>query len=114
MDKKKGNAMALLPLVVFMVLFLGVSIVMKDFYKMPVVVALIIASTVAILQNKKIPIDLKVERFCKGAGDSSIILMCLIFILAGAFAEVSKAMGAVDSTVNLGLAVFPPGFMVAG
>ena len=62
MDKKKGNAMALLPLVVFMVLFLGVSIVMKDFYKMPVVVALIIASTVAILQNKKIPIDLKVER----------------------------------------------------
>lgn len=105
---------ALLPLVVFMVLFLGVSIVMKDFYKMPVVVALIIASTIAILQNKKIPIDLKVERFCKGAGDSSIILMCLIFILAGAFAEVSKAMGAVDSTVNLGLAIFPHSFIVAG
>ncbi|MCC9293934.1 Na+/H+ antiporter NhaC family protein [Clostridium sp. WLY-B-L2] len=114
MNEKKGNAIALLPLAVFMVLFLGVSIVMKDFYKMPVVVALIIASTIAILQNRKIPIELKVERFCKGAGDSSIILMCLIFILAGAFAEVSKAMGAVDSTVNLGLAVFPPGFMVAG
>lgn len=114
MNEKKGNAIALLPLIVFMVLFLGVSLVMKDFYKMPVVVALIIASTIAILQNKKIPIDLKVERFCKGAGDSSIILMCLIFILAGAFAEVSKAMGAVDSTVNLGLAVFPPSFMVAG
>jgi Na+/H+ antiporter NhaC len=114
MNKMKGNATALLPLVVFMVLFLGVSIVMKDFYKMPVVVALIIASTIAILQNKKLPIELKVERFCKGAGDSSIILMCLIFILAGAFAEVSKAMGAVDSTVNLGLAVFPHSLMVAG
>lgn len=114
MNEKKGNATALLPLVVFMVLFLGVSLIMKDFYKMPVVVALIIASTIAILQNKKIPIELKVERFCKGAGDSSIILMCLIFILAGAFAEVSKAMGAVDSTVNLGLTVFPHSFMVAG
>jgi Na+/H+ antiporter NhaC len=113
-NEKKGNALALLPLVVFMVLFLGVSLVMKDFYKMPVVVALIIASTIAILQNNTIPIDLKVERFCKGAGDSSIILMCLIFILAGAFAEVSKAMGAVDSTVNLGLSVFPQSFMVAG
>ncbi|AWI03375.1 Na+/H+ antiporter NhaC family protein [Clostridium drakei] len=114
MKEKKGNAMALLPLVIFMLLFLGVSIIMKDFYKMPVIVALIIASTIAILQNRKIPIELKVERFCRGAGDSSIILMCLIFILAGAFAEVSKAMGAVDSTVNLGLAVFPPSFMVAG
>ncbi|WP_123054897.1 Na+/H+ antiporter NhaC family protein [Clostridium sp. JN-1] len=114
MNEKKGNAIALLPLIVFMVLFLGVSLVMQDFYKMPVVVALIIASTIAILQNKKVPIELKVERFCKGAGDSSIILMCLIFILAGAFAEVSKAMGAVDSTVNLGLAIFPPSFMVAG
>ncbi|AYD39683.1 Na+/H+ antiporter NhaC family protein [Clostridium fermenticellae] len=113
-EKKVGSGMALLPLVVFMVLFLGVSIVMKDFYKMPVIVAVIIASTIAILQNKKVPIELKVERFCRGAGDSSIILMCLIFILAGAFAEVSKAMGAVDSTVNLGLAVFPHSFMVAG
>ena len=114
MDKRKGSAIALLPLVIFMALFLGVSIIMKDFYKMPVVVALIIASTIAILQNKKIPIELKVERFCRGGGDSSIILMCLIFILAGAFAEVSKSMGAVDSTVNLGLSIFPPNFIVAG
>ncbi|MCI1821144.1 MAG: Na+/H+ antiporter NhaC family protein [Megasphaera sp.] len=113
-DEKKGNAIALLPLVVFMALFLGVSLIMKDFYKMPVVVALIIASTIAILQNRKVSIDAKVEQFCKGAGDSSIILMCLIFILAGAFAEVSKSMGAVDATVNLGLAVFPPSLMVAG
>ena len=87
---------------------------MQDFYKMPVVVALIIASTIAILQNRKVAIDVKVEQFCKGAGDSSIMLMCLIFILAGAFAEVSKAMGAVDATVNLGLAIFPPGLMIAG
>lgn len=114
MDERKGNAIALLPLGVFIVLFLGVSLITKDFYKMPVVSALIVASTIAILQNKKVPIESKVERFCKGAGDSSIILMCLIFILAGAFAEVSKAMGAVDSTVNLGLAVFPHSLMVAG
>lgn len=114
MDERKGNAIALLPLGVFIVMFLGVSLITKDFYKMPVVSALIVASTIAILQNKKVSIESKVERFCKGAGDSSIILMCLIFILAGAFAEVSKAMGAVDSTVNLGLAVFPHSFMVAG
>lgn len=114
MDERKGNAVALLPLGVFIVMFLGVSLITKDFYKMPVVSALIVASAIAILQNKKVTIESKVERFCKGAGDSSIILMCLIFILAGAFAEVSKAMGAVDSTVNLGLAVFPHSFMVAG
>ncbi|WP_243143265.1 hypothetical protein [Clostridium estertheticum] len=77
MDEKKGSAIALLPLVIFMVLFLGVSIIMKDFYKMPVVVALIIASTIAIFQNKKIPVELKVERFCRGGGESSIIILLI-------------------------------------
>ena len=64
--------------------------------------------------NTKVSFEEKLNIFCKGAGDSNIILMILIFILAGAFAQVAKSMGAVDSTVNLGLSVLPPNLLVTG
>lgn len=113
-SKVKGNLWALIPLVVFLVMYLVPSIITNDFYKMPVSVSFLVASIVAIAINKKESINKKVEVFCKGAGNSDIILMCIIFILAGAFAQVAKEMGAVDSTVNLGLTVLPGNILLAG
>lgn len=114
MEKQKGNGWALLPLGVFLVLFVGSGIITGDFYKLPVLVAIIIAAIVALAMNRKDSLNVKVERFAKGAGHPDIIIMVLIFILAGAFSQVAKGMGAVDSTVNLALSVLPQSLVVVG
>ena len=114
MKEKKGKFLGLLPLIVFVAIYLGASIALDDFYAVSVLVPGLIAATVAIFMNRKRGIDTNLNHFCKGAGDSNIILMCFIFILAGAFASVAKEMGAVESTVNLGLSVLPSGVLVAG
>ncbi|KEH95310.1 Na+/H+ antiporter NhaC family protein [Clostridium massiliodielmoense] len=113
-NTKRGNGWALLPLGVFLVMYLVPSIVTKDFYKMPVSVSFLVAAFVAIAMNRKEKISKKIEVFCKGAGNPNIILMCIIFILAGAFAQVAKEMGAVSSTVNLGLTILPGNILLAG
>ena len=112
--QKKGNPLALLPFVVFLLLFIGAGVVTGDFYKFPVIVAIAIAAAVALAMNRKESLDHKVDIFCKGAGDPNIILMVVIFLLAGAFSEVAKGMGAVDSTVNLALSVVPQNLLMVG
>ncbi|MGL5633807.1 MAG: Na+/H+ antiporter NhaC family protein [Sarcina sp.] len=114
MSEKRGKAIGLLPLVVFVVIYLGVSIVLDDFYAVSVLVPGLIAALVAIFMNRKRSFEENIGHFCKGAGNSNIILMCFIFILAGSFAQVANTMGAVESTVNLGLTVLPEGVLVAG
>ncbi|WP_125153992.1 Na+/H+ antiporter NhaC family protein [Clostridium rectalis] len=111
---KNGKAIALLPLLIFIGLYLGVALISNDFYAMPVSVPFLISAIIALLMNRKETITKKVNIFCKGAGDSNIILMCIIFILAGAFAQVAKDMGAVESTVNLGLTILPSNILVSG
>lgn len=112
--ENKGNWWALLPLIVFVVVYVGIAIIAKDFYAVSVIIPFLIASVVALVMNNKVRFEEKLQIFCKGAGDTNIILMILIFILAGAFAAVAKSMGAVDSTVNLGLSVLPPNLLVTG
>lgn len=111
---KRGNVWALLPLLVFIIVYVGSALLAKDFYAVSIIVPFLAATLVALVMNRKVKFDEKVEIFCKGAGNTDIILMILIFILAGAFAEVAKAMGAVDSTVNLGLSILPSNIMIAG
>lgn len=113
-EVKRGNPVALLPLGVFLVLFVGSGIITGDFYKMPALVAFLIAGGIALLFNKKENLETKMNVFCKGAGDTNIILMVIIFLLAGAFSSVAKAMGGVDSTVNLSLSILPSNLLVAG
>ncbi|MGG7178862.1 Na+/H+ antiporter NhaC family protein [Clostridium paraputrificum] len=112
--KEKGKVWALLPLLVFILVYLGTSIVAKDFYAISVIVPFLIAAMVALIMNRKVKFEDKIQTFCKGAGNADVILMILIFILAGAFAEVAKSMGAVDSTVNFGLSVLPTSVIVPG
>ena len=112
--KEKSNGWALLPLLVFIFVYLGTSIIAKDFYAVSVIVPFLFAAVVALIMNRKVSFEDKLQVFCKGAGNSNVILMILIFVLAGAFAEVAKAMGAVDSTVNFGLSVLPTSIIVPG
>ncbi len=110
----KHRGWALLPFIVFIVLFAGVGIISGDFYGMPALVAFVTALFVGMLQNRGITFDEKLHIISKGAGDVNIITMVLIFIVAGAFSGVVTAAGGVESTVNFGLSIIPPQFMVPG
>jgi len=110
----KPNPWALLPLWVFLVSYVVVSILAGDFYKMPITVAFTLAAIVSVWMSKGKNLTEKIEFFCKGAADANIMLMVLIFIMAGAFAQTTKDMGAVDSTVNLTLYLLPQSLLVPG
>ena len=112
--KNKGSGFALIPLLVFLVVYLGTSILAKDFYAVSVIVPFLAAALTALIMNRKEKFDKKIEIFCQGAGNANILLMVIIFILAGAFAQVAKDMGAVDSTVNLGLSLLPSSLLIPG
>ncbi|WP_077617020.1 Na+/H+ antiporter NhaC family protein [Bacillus sinesaloumensis] len=113
-DVKKGNSTALFPLVIFVLLFVGTGVFTGDFSNMPLNIAIIIASAIALAMNRKEKLSKKIDIFTKGAGHPNIMLMAVIFILAGAFAETAKGMGAVESTVNLGLTFIPSNLLMVG
>ena len=117
MEKKpvnKGRAIALLPILVFLVLFIGSGILMDDFYAMPTIVAFLIALAVAFFQNPSLKFNEKIAVCTKGIGDENVVTMCLIFLAAGAFSGAVGAAGGVASTVNLGLSLIPAQFAVVG
>jgi Na+/H+ antiporter NhaC len=112
--ENKGRAIALLPIGVFLVIFLGSGIVTGDFYAMPAIVAFLIALAVAFMQNKQLSFAEKLSVISKGVGDENIITMSLIFLCAGGFSGAVTAAGGVESTVNFGLSVLPSNVAVAG
>lgn len=114
MNKNQGRAIALLPIGVFLLIFIGSGILTGDFYSMPAIVGFLIALIVAFMQNKKLSFVQKLHMASKGAGDENILTMCLIFLAAGAFSGAVRASGGVESTVNLGLSILPGGMAVAG
>ena len=105
---------ALLPIGVFLIIFLGAGIIMGDFYAMPAIVAFLIALAVAFCQNRKLSFGDKMKVISKGVGDENIITMCLIFLCAGAFSGAVTAAGGVESTVNFGLSILPSNIAVVG
>ncbi|MFR8001625.1 MAG: Na+/H+ antiporter NhaC family protein [Hydrogeniiclostridium sp.] len=111
---KKGSPLALLPILVFLLVFIGSGIVFHDFYAMPAVVGFLIALVVAFLQNPKRTFAQKLVDVTRNMGDENVMVMCLVFILAGAFSGSVQAAGGVDSTVNFGLSILPPSVAVAG
>lgn len=108
------RASALLPIGVFLVIFLGAGLITGDFYSMPAIVGFLIALCVAFMQNRGKSFDEKLEVIARGVGNENIITMCLIFLCAGAFSGTVTAAGGVDSTVNLGLSVLPSNVAVVG
>ncbi len=114
MGNERGNAAALLPIGVFLVIFLGSGIITGDFYAMPAIVAFLIALLVAFFQNRELKFQDKIGIISKGVGDENIITMSLIFLSAGAFSGAVTAAGGVESTVNLGLSILPAKVAVMG
>lgn len=122
-NTSKSSIIALLPFIVFLGVFLGTGIILTfqgvdfAFYQLPASIAIIPAIFVALYLGKvvtKETIDNQISQFIKGAGHANIITMCIIYLLAGAFASVAKATGSVDASVQLGLAVFPSYLLLPG
>ncbi|MBR5820661.1 MAG: Na+/H+ antiporter NhaC family protein [Alistipes sp.] len=111
---KEGRFVALTPLLLFLGLYLVTSLVMGDFYKMPIAVAFVVASVYATMLLRGRSVQERVEVFSRGAADQNILQMIWIFILAGAFAGSAEAMGAIDATVNLTLRLLPAEYLTAG
>ena len=109
----RRGLLALSPLMVFIILYLVTSIIARDFYKVPITVAFLTASIYAIGITRG-KLRKRINVFSRGAGSAEMMLMIWIFILAGAFANTAKTMGAIDATVNLTLSLLPSQMLLAG
>ncbi len=103
----------LLPFFVFIIIFLGTGIYLGDFYQLPAPVAIVAGILIAFLIYKA-DFNTKVNWFIQGCGDSKIITMCIVYLLAGAFAIVTKAIGGVDMMVGIGLHYIPISYLALG
>lgn len=116
---KQGSGLALLPFLVFIVIYLGAGLLLQAqgvemaFYQFPSVTAMFIAVLTAFCMGKG-SIDAKFAVFARGAANENVLTMLMIYILAGAFSTVAKAMGGVDATVNLGLSIIPVELLTVG
>lgn len=119
MENKNSNFIGLIPLLIFVILYLGVGIFLQfrgvemAFYQFPSPVAIFVGIIIAFVIFKG-SINEKFNSFLEGCGHQDIITMCIIYLLAGAFATVSKSMGGVDATVNFGLTYIPTHYIAAG
>ena len=119
LNKQKVKGSALLPFLIFIIVYMGTGIFLQAkgvdmaFYQLPAPVAAMAAIIFAfILFEGKM--DEKFDTFIEGCGNENITIMCIIYLLAGAFSTVSEAMGAVDSTVNFALTLIPAQYITMG
>ncbi|WP_198678019.1 Na+/H+ antiporter NhaC family protein [Pseudidiomarina planktonica] len=114
-----ASARALLPLALFLLLFLGTGIYFQvtgvdyAFYQLPSPVAILPAIALGVLLSKQ-PFEARIDTFVSGVGERNIVTMCLIYLLAGAFSTVAAATGGVDAMVALGLNIIPASFLLPG
>jgi Na+/H+ antiporter NhaC len=112
--KKEGSFLALLPILVYLVLSLGTALLLGSAKSVPALVLFMIAIGVAFAMNKEMDFNAKIDLFASGAANPNIIVMVLIFLLAGAFTTISKGMGSVDAVVNFSLNVLPASWIIPG
>lgn len=110
----KSGFLALIPLLVFLILYLGVSLLLGDFYKVPISVAFVLASMVAVGMIRGKSMNDRIAVFSQGAAHPNVLTMIWIFVLAGAFARSAEAIGAIDATVALTLRLLPGNLLFAG
>lgn len=115
----KVSGLALIPFLIFVAVYLGSGLILQAqgvemaFYQFPAPLAAVIGIIAAFIIIRG-DFEKKFDTFVKGCGDSNILIMCVIYLLAGGFAAVCQVMGSIDSTVNLGLTYIPPQYMAAG
>ena len=110
----RRGLLALSPIMVLLAIYLAGSLIAGDFYRIPITVAFLIAAIYAVAITRGKTLDERIDTFSKGAANPRIMYMVWIFVLAGAFAALAKAMGAVDATVQLTLNLIPSNFLPAG
>ena len=112
--KGMNGWLALSPLMVFLCVYLVSSIIAHDFYKIPISAAFLIATIYAMLICRGRSLEERLAVFSEGAGNSNVLLMIWIFVLAGAFASTAKGIGAIDATVNVAMRILPGKLIYAG
>ena len=113
MSNRKG-LLALSPLMVFMTLYVGLSLAAGSFYEVPITVIFMIACVYAVIISRDRPLTHRVNTFSRGASSENLLLMLWIYVLAGAFAASAKEMGCIDDTVNLALSILPSNLLLPG
>ena len=110
----RPNGHALIPFLVFVVFYLGLSLQAGDFYRVPMPIAFVIASAAALFLGRPKTLSEKIDSYAASMGEPNIMIMCMVFILAGSFATIAKGSGAVDAAVAIAQALVPARFMLAG
>lgn len=105
---------ALSPIMVLLTVYLAGSIIAGDFYRIPIAVAFIAAAVYAVIITKGSSLNERIDSFSRGAANTRIMYMVWIFVLAGAFAKTTEAMGAIDATVTLARNAIPASYLPAG
>lgn len=105
---------ALSPIMVLLTVYLAGSIIAGDFYRIPIAVAFIAAAVYAVIITKGSSLNERIDNFSRGAANTRIMYMVWIFVLAGAFAKTTEAMGAIDATVVLARNAIPASYLPAG
>ena len=110
-NNKKGSFMGLLPLVIFLVVYFAMGIGTGDFGNFPLMIGIFLASGISLFMKspvaEKKSFTEKMVMFCKGGGDDTLILMVIIYMLAGAFYGVASGMHATDTVTNIGISILP-------
>lgn len=110
----RNGLLAISPIIIFLLLYLLTSLLIGDFYKMPISVAMLVASIWAVFTLKNKPLGERIEIFSKDAGNHNVMYMVWIFILAGAFAAIARYTGAVEATVELTMSLLPSYMIIPG
>lgn len=117
-NNKKGSFKGLLPLVIFLVVYFAMGIGTGDFGNFPLMIGIFLASAISLFMNspvaEKKTFTEKVVMFCKGGGDDTLILMVIIYMLAGAFYGVASGMHATDTVTNIGISILPANMILPG
>lgn len=113
-NKNISGLQAVSPMLFFAVMFVGISLLTGDFYKVSLSVVFTISSIYAICTLRGRGISDRIKIFSRGAGQENLMLMLWIFILAGAFAQTAKDVGAIDAAVNITLYFLPSRFIIVG
>ena len=112
--KSMNGWLALSPIVVFLAVYLVSSLIVNDFYRIPISAAFMVASVYAMLISRGRSLEQNIAIFSEGAGNKNVLLMIWIFVLAGAFASTAKEIGAIDAAVNLAIKILPGNLLYTG
>ena len=115
---KQGSFWGLVPLVIFLAVYFAMGIGTGDFNNFPLMMGIFLASAIALFVKspaaEKKPFEERVTMFCTGGGEPTLILMVIIYMLAGAFYGIAGGMHATDTVTNIGISILPANMILPG